>query len=407
MRRGRAVLLLGATVLLYSLWGKGHRRSATAATPNPNTAALAQLYTRPPPQPRYRDPAVVIDARIKAMTTAARSMRLCVTGQFVCAASRCRDADPGRNSNNATAPATLVAAGKALGLKSPPHLLSGHWNSKAQHRFVHSGSSGQYVQVALCPSKKIGYLHVFKSGGTSVIALLETICPDFKLVCSSRMPWCQPFAPGMYDRMGVANYSFFTFVRDPLDRFTSAVYELAQRGNFIRNNERSIGVRRGAHRRTGWAGPHLGDVERHGGESVADHIARAVLEKCLGPGAETVCDRHLDLQIEFLNSDDGLLPLELVSHVGVMSRMTQQLPALILRHFGVFEHDVAYQMLNNYTKHRDRNSVEETPIPPHIFPSSKIRAEGFYFKPGNLSAAMRRQVRTKYAVDVTCLAGIV
>ena len=63
---------------------------------------------------------------------------------------------------------------------------------------MHISSSSRILDHAC------SYLHVFKSGGTSVIALLKWICVDFKLVCSSRMPWCQPFAPGMYDRMGVA-----------------------------------------------------------------------------------------------------------------------------------------------------------------------------------------------------------
>lgn len=234
---------------------------------------------------------------------------------------------------------------------------------------------------------------------------MEAICDDFRLVCSSKMPWCEPFEPGMYNRMKIANYTIFTFVRDPMDRFTSAVHELALRGNFIRNSMSSIGVRRGSQRRQGWWGQHVGDVVRREGEAAADHISRAVLEKCLGPGSYTVCDRHLDLQIDFLFSDDG--PLELLSHVGVMSQMTQQLPALIMRYFGEWQHDVAYKKLNNYTKGRDRNIAEEIPIPPHIFPSSKIWADGFHFKVGNLSAAMLHQVQTKYAVDMTCLAGIV
>ena len=51
-----------------------------------------------------------------------------------------------------------------------------------------------------------------------------------------------------------------------------------------------------------------------------------------------VCDRHLDLQIDFLFSDDG--PLELLSHVGVMSQMTQQLPALIMRYFGEWQREI-------------------------------------------------------------------
>lgn len=87
--------------------------------------------------------------RVPSSAHSAIAMRSCVTGQFVCAASRCRDADPHRNRNNATAPATLVAAGKALGLQSPPHLLSGHWDYKAQQQFVNSGSSGQCMPPPL------------------------------------------------------------------------------------------------------------------------------------------------------------------------------------------------------------------------------------------------------------------
>ena len=118
-----------------------------------------------------------------------------------------------------------------------------------------------------------------------------------------------------------------------------------------------------------------------------------------------VCNRHLDLQLDFVNSDFG--PLRLLSHVGLLSRIDLQLPALIREHFGDREADIANRVLNDpAARHRDRNAVEHKPVPPHIFPSSKVKAGGFLFRASDLSAATRGAIRAKYAVDVVCLAGI-
>ena len=84
-----------------------------------------------------------------------------------------------------------------------------------------------------------------------------------------------------------------------------------------------------------------------------------------------------------------------------IAKYTAVLELTSFRHAGYVCCSLAHQLAFSPSRY---------PSPPPSNPPpkrSKIWADGFHFKVGNLSAAMLHQVQTKYAVDMTCLAGIV
>ena len=104
-------------------------------------------------------------------------------------------------------------------------------------------------------------------------------------------------------------YAWFTFVRDPVSKFESGVFELAKR-----------------------AAPCVLDA---GANREGDELALAVLDRCLRwiePDAD-IMDPHLKPQIDFfLQADQSVLPqLEYIGHV---ETMTDDWPALVGKFFG-------------------------------------------------------------------------
>ncbi|KAJ8602779.1 hypothetical protein CTAYLR_002576 [Chrysophaeum taylorii] len=94
-----------------------------------------------------------------------------------------------------------------------------------------SSSGGKDYEVSVCPALSVAFVHVYKAAGSSGVRLMDVGCPEQRhqfcccgcvqgVVCHTRredIDWSR-------------NTTItFAFVRDPLERFQSAIFELARR----------------------------------------------------------------------------------------------------------------------------------------------------------------------------------
>ena len=92
-------------------------------------------------------------------------------------------------------------------------------------------------EIMICKPKKVAFVHVYKAAGTTVTDLLARICPESVVIFSS---WDdRALAAEMWARE-FAGLTTFTFVRDPLERFQSGVFEVSSRGGFEDKVERAF-----------------------------------------------------------------------------------------------------------------------------------------------------------------------
>lgn len=97
-------------------------------------------------------------------------------------------------------------------------------------------SGGKDYEVSVCPAVKVAFIHIYKSAGTTGKRLIEEGCPERRHQYSccgcnreTRMPVCHLKKDGddwhWFDNVTVT----YAFVRDPLERFQSGIFELARR----------------------------------------------------------------------------------------------------------------------------------------------------------------------------------
>ena len=91
------------------------------------------------------------------------------------------------------------------------------------------------TEVVVCPGAQLAFVHVYKAAGTTIIASLHDLCQSMgsqaRLICGhddekgwpvlqgDDQMWCDQTLTEAWD--DISNYSFFTFVREPVDRFKS------------------------------------------------------------------------------------------------------------------------------------------------------------------------------------------
>jgi len=193
------------------------------------------------------------------------------------------------------------------------------------------GLPASKTEVIVCPGARLAFIHVYKAAGTTIIASLHDLCQamgsEARLICGhdgeKKWPvlqgddqmWCDQTLAEAWD--DIANYSFFTFVRDPVERFGSGLFENAYRAS--QSNYSTCASQ---------AGDSKEGIE-------GDELALAVLDRCLRwiePDAD-ILDPHLKPQIDFfLQADQSVLPqLEYIGHV---ETMTDDWPALVGKFFG-------------------------------------------------------------------------
>ena len=107
------------------------------------------------------------------------------------------------------------------------------------------GLPASKTEVIVCPGARLAFIHVYKASGTTIIASLHDLCQamgsEARLICGhdgeKKWPvlqgddqmWCDQTLAEAWDDIG--NYSFFTFVRDPVERFGSGLFENAYRAS--------------------------------------------------------------------------------------------------------------------------------------------------------------------------------
>lgn len=187
------------------------------------------------------------------------------------------------------------------------------------------------TEVVVCPGAQLAFVHVYKAAGTTIIASLHDLCQSMgsqaRLICGhddekswpvlegDDQMWCDQTLAEAWD--DIANYSFFTFVRDPVERFQSGLFENAYRASM--SNYSTCASQ---------AGNSKEGIE-------GDELALAVLDRCLRwiePDAD-ILDPHLKPQIDFfLQVDQSVMPqLEYIGHV---ETMVNDWPALVSKFFG-------------------------------------------------------------------------
>jgi len=89
-------------------------------------------------------------------------------------------------------------------------------------------------EVVLCRSRGVAFLHVFKAAGTTVMDLLLRSCADAQVFAT----WATKVTlDELQNELG--NVTVFTFVRDPLERFQSGLFEVAARGGLAKERRRA------------------------------------------------------------------------------------------------------------------------------------------------------------------------
>jgi hypothetical protein len=187
------------------------------------------------------------------------------------------------------------------------------------------------TEVVVCPGAQLAFVHVYKAAGTTIIASLHDLCQSMgsqaRLICGhddekswpvlegDDQMWCDQTLAEAWD--DIANYSWFTFVRDPVERFQSGLFENAYRASM--SNYSTCASQ---------AGNSKEGIE-------GDELALAVLDRCLRwiePDAD-ILDPHLKPQIDFfLQADQSVMPqLEYIGHV---ETMVNDWPALVSKFFG-------------------------------------------------------------------------
>ena len=145
--------------------------------------------------------------------------------------------------------------------RAPPSPITGHEFGMAQRaarwrqcvadrgRSRDSVRPGDYVAVDVCRPARCGYIHVFKSGSQTVGEAFRTACAmafgeaveaggtktsAVDIAPSTVSTQCSPKLRASMGCHGPiiwanCNVSFFTVVRDPMERWPSGVYEVARR----------------------------------------------------------------------------------------------------------------------------------------------------------------------------------
>jgi len=245
-----------------------------------------------------------------------------------------------------------------------------------------------YDEVLFCPRRRVAFIHIFKSAGTTIVHALKSMCRNWVLVC----PWhlyCRQTLDAAHGTVG--EYAYFTFVRDPVARFTSGVLEAALRKNL---KVIQAGVPAGAAANTA---------------ENADAIARRILTACVA--SPRLCDAHLEPQLSFLATlpfPRGRPKPVKLDYLGSVEHIEIELPAIVQRFFGTAAAANVSSMLQ--TSHRVRSETNQEQVRRLLGRLSGVRYNqnvsqitSFVFTPDDLLPPTIAMIRRAYGSDVECL----
>ena len=193
------------------------------------------------------------------------------------------------------------------------------------------------TELFVCPPARLAFVHIFKCAGTTVIASMHDLCRATYGVdgfcVTAGAPWvCRggPTRTMEEEWPNLQQYAWFTFVRDPVSKFESGVFELARRG-----------------------APCVLDA---GANREGDELALNVLESCvLSKDRREEVDPHLRPSISYL-LEPAMTVSPLLSHVGRVEAFVDDWPALVTNFFDATKGaQVRELLLNNSLHERDSN----------------------------------------------------
>lgn len=96
------------------------------------------------------------------------------------------------------------------------------------------------TEVFVCPAARLAFIHNFKCAGTTLIASMHDLCRAtygdegfcVQELQESSSPWfCRggPTRTMEEEWANIQSYTWFTFVREPVSKFESGIFELARR----------------------------------------------------------------------------------------------------------------------------------------------------------------------------------
>ena len=229
------------------------------------------------------------------------------------------------------------------------------------------------TEIATCAQAKLAFIHTYKSGGTTIASSLHRLCRESYgppplgesgFVCKNN-PACAQSLSEAWSLM--ANYTWFTFVREPVSRFESSVFELARR-------EKPCAI----------------DAAKDG--SVGDELALNILRQCLLETRQREKpDPHIKPQVSFfLEPDRTVTPL--LAYVGHIEKVVDEWPTLVAAFFGAEQGaQVRASLLEDMLHARDSSGAEYAEDVP-----AKFRLQ-------IAAASTRNSVRQAYRADDMCL----
>ena len=253
------------------------------------------------------------------------------------------------------------------------------------------GLAASRTEVIVCPGAQLAFIHVYKAAGTTIIASLHDLCQSIgskaRLICGhdnektwpvlqgDDQMWCDQTLAEAWD--DIANYSWFTFVREPVDRFKSGTFENAYRA--IAGNYSTCASQ---------ASESKADIHD-------DELAVAVLNHCLrwlAPDADLL-DPHLKPQIDFFLQNDQVMPQ--LAYIGQVETLVDDWPALVSEFFGPTSGAQVRRILEHDRLHI-RSKVSD-----HYYESLGGLDSKFYHL--HMSDSVRAVIADAFRVDEVCL----
>ena len=243
----------------------------------------------------------------------------------------------------------------------------------------------------MCDAAQLAFAHVFKSAGSTIMDSMARLCNSTfgeEAHGYRRNKGCDSVSPPDGPRWNcgeempphVADYTWFTFVREPLSRFASGIFELGKRSLPCVKKADKVASREQ--------------------DSGGDGLALQVLERCVLVMADeawrkahlrATVDEHLMLQTSVLMGRDAEVT-PLLSFVGAVETMNDDWPALVATFFGAEAGAEVGAGLRNGTLHlRDQNSDQ------YAEPTDQR------FRVNITTPSVRRALAAAYRVDEVCL----
>ena len=191
-------------------------------------------------------------------------------------------------------------------------------------------------ELWLCPPIQVGYVHIYKSGGTTIGIAFKKLCDMHFGVNSSFVKCAAPYCnvngvSGAKEfRFLAKEYRYFSFVRRPDERLLSGIFQ--------------------ARKNQGGAGNEIKELFKQLPKS---EFVKAVLTRVL---SGHLYDPHLLPQVAFLMSDGA--PMPSLVYLGRVENLSDDFAAITAEVFGVPTAATEARDLVNRIHDRDRHSFE-------------------------------------------------